>query len=184
MQVEAEQARLAAITPAFYYRDSPNLSDVQYWSATQLRIYDGGGYAHDFDAKNITSFDLVTDELVAAAWLDSATRFVVVEVTLFNPPTKLLLTTYFLVRCCCLAGTIAALLLLRRRCSTRRQSCCSRRIPRALLLLPRRAHGCFAVVEVTLFNPPTKLLLTTHFLVRCSSLTVKRSSQTHATVGP
>ena len=99
-QVTELQEALLTTTPAFLYRPSHILSQADYRSPTTLQLYDGGGYAHDFDAKNETSFDQITKLLRRAAWLDGATRIVVVELALYNPPTDLLATAFFLVRCC------------------------------------------------------------------------------------
>jgi hypothetical protein len=98
VQVEARKQALSKRTPAFYYRNSKKLSRTNYLSATTLRSYDGGGYAHDFDVKNRTSFEEISNLLREASWVDGATRVIVVEISLYSPPTDLLATTFFMVR--------------------------------------------------------------------------------------
>jgi Polycystin cation channel len=98
VQVDDLKGNMTRLTPAFYFRSAKILSKADYLSAKTLRVYNGGGYAHDFDVKNATSFDVITKLLQKAAWLDGATRMAVVEFSLYNPSTDLLATAFFMVR--------------------------------------------------------------------------------------
>jgi hypothetical protein len=96
--VQELQRRLLQVTPAFIYRNGSSLSQASYTSTDAIRQYDGGGYAHDFDIKNRTDFDKFTNLLKSMAWIDGATRMVVVELALYSAPSRLLATIFFMVR--------------------------------------------------------------------------------------
>ena len=96
--MEARKRELLARTPAFVYRNHSALSDAGYLSTNALRVYNGGGYAHDFNVRDAAGFDAATALLRDASWLDGATRFAVVEFALFSAPTRLLATAFFMVR--------------------------------------------------------------------------------------
>ena len=98
LQILKEKADYLAQTPAFKHRTHSELSSAVYTSKTSLRMFDGSGYAHDFDVKNTTSFDNITTLLSSTSWVDAATRFVVVEMTLYSPATDLVAAVFFMVR--------------------------------------------------------------------------------------
>jgi hypothetical protein len=98
LQIAEEKRWLRQLTPAFVYRPHANLTSATYTSKTSLDMYDGGGYAHDFDIKDAASFDNITSLLQDFGWVDAATRLVVVEMTLYSPPTDLITTAFFMVR--------------------------------------------------------------------------------------
>jgi hypothetical protein len=98
MQVVALQNRLIKLTPAFIYRNSSALSQARYTTTDGVWQYDGGGYAHDFDVKNGDTFDNITALLKEMAWIDGATRMVVVELSVYSAPSRLLATVFMMVR--------------------------------------------------------------------------------------
>lgn len=109
LQILADKEDYLRRTPAFKYRSHEDLSSAVYTSKTSLRMFDGSGYAHDFDVKDEDAFDEVTDLLSATSWVDAATRFLVVEMTLYSPATDLVAAVFFMVR----AASAATLVPLR-----------------------------------------------------------------------
>lgn len=123
LQILEEKREYRAKTPAFKYRTHSQLSSAVYTSKTSLRMFDGSGYAHDFDVKDEEAFDEITDLLSGASWVDAATRFLVVEMTVYSPATDLVATVFFMVRCVTCAACSVLWYTSARRQRARRPSC-------------------------------------------------------------
>lgn len=99
LQIIEEKNWLQELTPAFTYRDNQNLSASHYMSKTSTRLFDGSGYAHDFDVKDLYAFDNITSLLQDFAWVDAGTRLLMLELSLYSPATDLVTSAFFMVPC-------------------------------------------------------------------------------------
>lgn len=97
LQIILEKEWLEVTTPAFKYRGNQELSASRYMSKTSSRLFDGSGYAHDFDVKDLAAFDNITKLLEDYAWVDAGTRLIMLELSLYSPATDLVTSAFFMV---------------------------------------------------------------------------------------
>lgn len=98
LQIKEEKDWLKTVTPAFQYRSHSELSAARYMSKTSTYLFDGSGYAHDFDVKNLQEFDNITRLLQDYAWIDAGTRLIMLEISLYSPATDLVTSAFFMVQ--------------------------------------------------------------------------------------